>query len=409
MARRSIRRRARSEDGQPGWLLTYSDLMTLLLAFFVLLVSMSTIDERRRRMVIDSVFGGMGISLSGSGENTGDRLVPQTDPDAAHDARRDLGPLRAIVDDTPGKGVNFMENGNIQILSIDADVLFGPGEAHLTPAGERLLASIAPTLRGIAYPLLVAGHASPPRDEQGQGFRLRDPGTLSPSWMLSVSRATVVYRKLRELGLPASRLQLEGYGDLHPRHDDFTAAGRRANRRVDLVLDKRNLAWLQRRQGTARQGDYTYQGFRFDLDAPATPGVTAPVTGAPGLESPGMGSRGAEQGSAVPSGGDVQGDGKGAPRQLGTLPGGVSGRGEIRAPASGPTLVPVPAAPPRPDRFATPPAVSIPPAARPLGPIVPAGTPPPPGTADGPVKTDREPGRAGQAPLSPTPSTGGRP
>lgn len=363
MARGTSRRRTRAEEGQPGWLLTYSDLMTLLLAFFVLLVSMSTIDERRRRMVIESVFGGTGLMQTGAGDASGDRLVPLTDPDAQHDARRDLGPLKATLDGAQGKGVDFFDNGSVQILSIDADVLFGPGETRLSKEGERLLATFAPTLRTLEHPLLIAGHASPPRDEQGLGFRLRAEGTLSPSWMLSLRRATSVYRALRDLGVPSSRLILEGFGEGHPRHDAFTATGRRANRRVDLVLDKRNLAWLQQRQGTARETQYNYKGFRFGLDAagpsgstpasPAAPTAVSPAS-SPGI-TPGM-TPGAPDTTATP--------------QLPRAFGGVDGNGEVRAPALGPTLVPVrpgttgttaaPAAPAGVDRFATPPEVTIP-------------------------------------------------
>lgn len=354
MARRTARHGTRTQEGQPGWLLTYSDLMTLLLAFFVLLVSMSTIDERRRRMVIESVFGGIGLMQTGSGEASGDRLVPLTAPDAQHDARRDLGPLKATLDGAQGKGVDFFDNGSVQILSIDADVLFGPGETRLSKEGERLLATFAPTLRTIEHPLLVAGHASPPRDEQGAGFRLRAEGTLSPSWMLSLRRATSVYRALRDLGVPSSRLILEGFGDGHPRHDAFTATGRRANRRVDLVLDKRNLAWLQQRQGTARETQYDYKGFRFGLESPAPAGSPPAPPGAPGTTPdviPGTPD------AATPSSST-------ATPQLPRAFDGVDGNGEVRAPALGPTLVPVrpgtTAAPAGVNRFATPPEVTIP-------------------------------------------------
>lgn len=288
---------------QPPWLITYSDLMTLLLTFFVLLVAISVIDERRRVMAVGSVAGSFGQEQGTATprEPADGRPVPGIAPVGDAPPRgRDLTPLREMLWEEAERDINYQENGYIQIFSINDEVLFRSGATELSERGAALLARVAPVLRGVEHPVLIAGHASPARDEEGILFRLRvDDRALPSPWRLSLGRATAVYRKLADLGVPRGRMLMEAHGDTRPRFDNLTPDGRRANRRVEIVLDRRNAEWARRmealKDGAPVRETFQYKGFRFDFVLPEGAGGGAPAAPAapatPGSgSSPGPGS-----------------------------------------------------------------------------------------------------------------------
>ena len=271
------RRKPRGATGAtPLWLITFSDLMTLLLTFFVLMVSMAVIDERTKREVLGSVSEHFGISIGVAG--------PAADggtPDAGRDPGRaeelpkdDLDPLRDMVFDEREKELEFKDNRYVQILSINADVLFERGGYTLSPRGRELMGKIVPYLQRVEYPVLVAGHTSVRREEEGNAYAPDfDETKADPSWMLSFRRSNAVYRFCLERGVPVGRMTLEGFGRFHPRFSNETPEGREKNRRVDLVLDKRNMAWIRkvdelREKMPEIPKNYYYHGFSFDLTMP---------------------------------------------------------------------------------------------------------------------------------------------
>ena len=144
----------------PLWLITYSDLMTLLLTFFVLLLSMAVIDERTKLVVLGSVSGsfGEGVRLFNPKGKPNDPRVRE--PGAMDLPEQDLAPLRDMLYEDVEKDLDFMENKYVQILSINDQVLFTPGSTALSPRGEALLDRLMPYLQHIGYPLLVAGHTA---------------------------------------------------------------------------------------------------------------------------------------------------------------------------------------------------------------------------------------------------------
>jgi chemotaxis protein MotB len=262
-----------AESGLPAWLITFSDLMTLLLTFFVLLLSMAVIDERSKRVVIGSL-----TRTFGSGEQIFNPLTEKTketptEPGVMEAERDDLAPLRDMLFDDVDKDLNFQENKYVQIFSINDRVLFRPGESTLSPEGVTLLDRVLPYLQRIEYPLLVAGHTSPLRDEHGGFGEKEDAFAMNGSWPISFHRARAVYRHLTERGIAPDRLSLEAFGQYRPRWSNNTPEGRQKNRRVDLVLDKRNREWIRkmealRRKEPAKTKNLFYKGFKFDVSVP---------------------------------------------------------------------------------------------------------------------------------------------
>lgn len=264
--------------GLPAWLITFSDIMTLLLTFFVLLNSMAVLDERRKLVVLGSIIGTFGEGTR-SFDVLSTRDTRQSIEPGPMENIGDLEPLKPMLWEDLSKDLSFAENRFVQIFSISSDVLFAPGSVTLTPQGADILSRITPVLMDAGYPILVGGHTATLRDELGERFSVQETKrTLDPSWNISLGRAMAVYRHLIGLGLPPDKLLLEAFGRYHPRHDNASLQGRRLNRRVDIVLDKRNQLEprMERVLPAPRRtrDDYDVGGFVFEVRRPAAPNAT---------------------------------------------------------------------------------------------------------------------------------------
>lgn len=274
-----MRRRKRFSSGQggeelPTWMLTYSDVMTLLLTFFVLLVSMASMtDTSKRKVALGSVSGKFGTgapSLDDLSTTRGKTVEP-----GPINIFKDLEGMKKRVWDDPDSDLRFEFNGFLQRLSINADVLFAPGAADLSPGGRRLLDEVRPMILESAYPLGLSGHTAEGRDEFGPDYLLPAGDKVDFSWRLSLNRVVAVYRYFVSSGVPADKLRVEAFGKYRPKAGDSSPEERRSNRRVDITLDKRVGSWLPasaseilKARGASgsgkgfRVGGYT---FRFDL------------------------------------------------------------------------------------------------------------------------------------------------
>jgi chemotaxis protein MotB len=264
-------------EKDPAWLMTFTDLMTLLLVFFVLLITMSVIDERMKLEVLGSV-----TRVFGSGRDIFNPLtstIPKTssrvEPGAMQGEPDDLAQLRDMLFEDVNKDLDFQQNRFVQILSINDDVLFDPGGYALRESGVAQLDRLLPYLQRIQYPLLVAGHTSLPRDEAGNYTVVKGQLGMDQTWLISFRRANAVYRHLVSRGIDPNRLSLEAFGQFRPRFSNNTPEGRRRNRRVDLVLDRRNKEWIRKvdelRGDTPAERTTNFRGFQFDLNVPGRP------------------------------------------------------------------------------------------------------------------------------------------
>lgn len=137
-----------------------------------------------------------------------------------------LKPLR--VTDLPG--VDARQDGDVIRVSIPADQLFTPGAAQLTFGAEQLLQAVASDLLA-AYPEQVIGV-----EGHTDGAPVASP-QYPTSHHLSVAQATAAYEAFRRVsGAPARQLFVIGHGANHPLVSNGTEAGRKRNRRVELVI-----------------------------------------------------------------------------------------------------------------------------------------------------------------------------
>ena len=266
------RKKKQEEGGGASWLITFSDMMTLMLTFFVLLVSMAVTDERRKLIVLTSVTGAFGEGQGNLNPASKENTQQIVDPGPMDLNTNDLSPLKDLLWEDEQEDLNFQENQYVQIFSISEDVLFEPGTTQLSRRGMVLLNRIMPWLMRIKHPLLLAGHTSALRDEAGVDYEVsfsRDK-ELSPTWNISFMRVMSIYSYLKRRGIPSDNMMVEAFANYHPRWSDNTPKGRKKNRRVDIVLDKRNMQWIKKlekltHEAPAKKQQFDFKDFKFNL------------------------------------------------------------------------------------------------------------------------------------------------
>lgn len=225
-----MRKRQRDDSSPSGsWLTTYSDMMSLLLAFFVLLFAFSSIDENKFSTVMSAFQVYLGVFSEGSG------LLDQLDPmplDYSDVGKRQLQELfedlseLVAAEGLTGVHLDLQERG--LVVRFAEQVFFDLGEATLKPEAVAALRKLAGTLKGLPNPIRVEGHTD----------NLPIKTARFPSnWELSVHRATNVVRFLiEEEGFDPQKLSAAGYSEYRPIHPNDTAENRAMNRRVDIVI-----------------------------------------------------------------------------------------------------------------------------------------------------------------------------
>ncbi|WP_462323959.1 OmpA/MotB family protein [Desulfoplanes sp.] len=264
------------EDGSPAWLVTFSDLMTLLLTFFVLLLSLaSLVDERKTKVSLGSIMGAFGPGKGSVQPLTTKPTTSTSEPGPMEDVpSKDLEPLRELVWEEDGQDFDFQSNRFIQVFSVDTRILFGPGETRLSARGRETLQRLIPVFARVKYPLLITGHTGSLRSEFRADYVVgEDDRGVDLSWDLSLQRVLSVYRALLKGGVDPENVRMEGFGKFRPKATSTTPQGRRANRRVEFILDRRGSGWSHQMAREAGKGGaltkdtYMYHDFVFDLNA----------------------------------------------------------------------------------------------------------------------------------------------
>ena len=256
----------------PPWMITFADVMTLMLTFFILLVSMATIDQRRKLVALGSIIGTFGFDKQSYELYTKKDTKKTVEPGPIDSG--DLEPLKALKWENVDADINFSSNRFVQILSIDASLLFEPDGAVLSAKGLATLDGFLPLLMQVRYPLLLAGHTSELRDEFGRNYLPgQDEENPDLSWKISLHRSLAIYSYLLDNGMPADMLRVEAFGKFRPHYPQNTAENRSRNRRVDIVLDKRSGTLGDRLVETMPvqedpKDTLDVDGFEFDVTTP---------------------------------------------------------------------------------------------------------------------------------------------
>lgn len=198
------------------WLLTYLDVVTLLLVMMVVMLSMS-----------EPISGKPPLPQSqesGPTVKTGSRESQSGTSDvAAND------PLGALPLSQLGAGVEVVRGEGTVSFRISSELLFPSGDAGLSPQGLQVLDSLLPALNAAQqHRVVVEGHTD--------DVPIHTPRFPS-NWELAAGRAGSVVRHLQSQGIDSARLRATGLADTQPLASNATQEGRAANRRVELVLE----------------------------------------------------------------------------------------------------------------------------------------------------------------------------
>jgi len=256
MARR--RKAPEEHENHERWLVSYSDFITLLFAFFVVMYSLSSINEGKYRVLSDSLVQAFrSVNVTESGQQvimppvavvTSPIAPPVARPKTqaqsaeekkaeeerqknaqrmrsmAEEIRRVLGPM------TRDGQVSVSEGAFGITVEINASLLFAPGEAVLGEAAVAALRAVAGVIAQASFPVTIEGHTD---NIPISTFR------FPSNWELSAVRASSVVRLFVESGVAPERLTAAGYADQRPVADNATEEGRSRNRRVAILIESR--------------------------------------------------------------------------------------------------------------------------------------------------------------------------
>jgi chemotaxis protein MotB len=293
------RRKHEHEDhvNHEAWAIPYGDLVTLLLAFFVVMYAVSSVNEGKYRVLSDSLvaaFRGQPhtfepITLGDKVAKTkADDTVAGIKPgqvmkfenpvavetDAAGNGRLQ-SQLEEMTSDLESAMQVLIDRKLIRIrrepswveVEINTDILFPSGSAEIELAATEILERLAGILSERPYPVRIEGHTDN-----------RPINTLQfPSnWELSAARAARIVRLFEARGLDPRRMVVSGLGEYQPIGDNATAEGRDQNRRVTLII-----------LGTPGTADDPSTTTPVATDAVAGPAAAPPATPVASTEAAG--------------------------------------------------------------------------------------------------------------------------
>jgi chemotaxis protein MotB len=220
------------------WVISYADLVTLLLGFFIILFAAAKVDQDKLHELsfafkqafnVDVREGDEGSSPAFKG---GLGIVPGAN--TAQIPEPDIRQIRAIVDEQltvdglSSSAVDVIRDGQGVVIRVSDRLLFASASAELNPEAKPLLRAVAGVLKGLGSDVRVEGHTD----------NVPVLGERYPTnWELSSARATTVLRFLIEEGsLDARRMVAAGYAEFRPIASNTTPEGRAINRRADIVL-----------------------------------------------------------------------------------------------------------------------------------------------------------------------------
>lgn len=233
------KKKRREIEGAPPWMLTYSDLVTQLLCFFVMLLSIASFDETAAdvRLVL-SAFEGVGYMSGGNTFQAGKlaNLGNAVDALPSSESGRSLGQstrqaMSLFQSEVKSKKVRITIDERGLIISLAGDAFFRPASAELDIEETRdilqKIASFLSTPELGSRTFRIEGHTdSTPTDT-----------TIWPTnWELSAARAVNVLHYLVDYGVNERQFQVSGLADTAPLVSEDTPEGLAYNRRVDIVV-----------------------------------------------------------------------------------------------------------------------------------------------------------------------------
>jgi chemotaxis protein MotB len=228
--RRAGNRDALESAGMMRWLLTYADMITLLLALFIILFAISNISSVKFRRLVNALSGGFNsVDPINDPLNGG-----ATSALSGRNAEADMAAMKAQLDryianqHLQAKVQTRIDKQGLVITLLGDKAYYDSGSADLRPETKQLLDVVAAQLRDVRNEVRVEGSTD----------NVPIATYAYPTnWELSAARATGVTRYFVEHAkIVPTRLSFAGYGEFRPKFSNDTDAHRQQNRRVDVVI-----------------------------------------------------------------------------------------------------------------------------------------------------------------------------
>lgn len=254
MARRRRKLQEENPHNQDRWMVSYADFVTLLFAFFVVMYSISSVNEGKYKTLSNSI----GVAFSDKTQSTTNdteiipvgesptivQPIPLDNPTSVEvEKRRELSDeilkerreLEQVSDQFEQVLAPFIDTKLVSVkkndywieLEMNSEMLFLSGEAELSKTVIPVLSKVAEVIKSLPNAVNVEGHTD---NIPIVNVKFRS------NWDLSSARATSVVHELMKDGITPARLSAVGYGEFHPVGDNKLEQGRFKNRRVVIVL-----------------------------------------------------------------------------------------------------------------------------------------------------------------------------
>lgn len=309
-AKKSRRGVEEEHENHERWLVSYADMITVLMALFIVLYAMSQVDETKYAELKNGLAEGFGREssiLNGAepvsnakgvddpGETTQQVLLAQVPEgqrelvvqivdeterlrrerqygDAAAEVDRLLEVWERIDKALRKEGLRddvraTIDERGLVVSLVSQHVVFQANIAELTDRGRRVVDVLAPVLQTLTEPVELDGHTTQEKVK---------PKFFPTDWELSMARAVHVLRRLEEVhGIRASRLRATGFGHTRPLIDPARNDARKINKRVDIVVLSQQPAETRALMGDAYEDVRRQAGLD---EGPSATGRDAPVT-----------------------------------------------------------------------------------------------------------------------------------
>ncbi|MDR2552762.1 MAG: flagellar motor protein MotB [Treponema sp.] len=235
------KKKKKPDIGGPSgeWIVTYSDMVTLMLCFFVALFNPDDSDPIQLQQMI-SAFNAIGMGASTGGNTTspgksadlGNTVLALPSMDRGRNLGTALKRATSLFQtDVKSNKVKITHEERGVVISLASDLFFGPASAAINYEDSRDI-------------LLRLGSMLNSQELAGRRFRIEghtdgsdtDPAIWPSNWELSTARSLAVLHYLADIGVDENRFQVAGFAATMPISRDDTAEGRMNNRRVDIVI-----------------------------------------------------------------------------------------------------------------------------------------------------------------------------
>jgi chemotaxis protein MotB len=225
------------EECLPAWLAAFGDLMSLLLCFFVLLLSMSSMDAKKVSEAIGSLSGAMSVLEGGTKTEISKKRIQESTPIESQDetsetvnrVQQAVGEANEMMEKGHGPAITLDDAQEGFVIKLPASLLFKSGSATIENQDALLfLKRVALIIEELPKTMNVSvqGHT----DNQGPGKN----STYKDNWELSSARAISVLQELLLDGIAPNIISSAGFAEYKPLATNATESGREKNRRVEL-------------------------------------------------------------------------------------------------------------------------------------------------------------------------------